>query len=417
MKQQTLQADAGSEILLESISGDLRVAGWERNEIMLKTDGDELGLEASENKVCIKCDDDLILYLPSQASLIVENVAGDASFQALKGQVSIINIGGDLVLKDVKNTILKNCAGDVSLRNTGKTNFENIAGDLNLRQGKGDCLVQSISGDISLRDLQGEFQLEDGQADLFARNISGPVRANVQGNATLSLVPENGLEYRVDTAGDLLLHLPSNADVELHLAVTEAESLHVDIPGVKLDGESPTQKIILGKGSARMYLTASGSLIVTCKSEDWDSAADFGVGMLDGLLDDFSIPPIPPIHPFPNLPSDLSERINQKVQRAMERVQGRTDGLSHRAAERVEAAMRRAEAKARAAEVRARRGHASGRVIIGGTEMFTFNTEKKPKVEPVSDAERLTILRMLQEKKISVTDAENLLAALEGKGE
>jgi hypothetical protein len=34
---------------------------------------------------------------------------------------------------------------------------------------------------------------------------------------------------------------------------------------------------------------------------------------------------------------------------------------------------------------------------------------------PVSDDERLTILKMLQEKKISVEEAEKLLAALEGK--
>ncbi len=35
--------------------------------------------------------------------------------------------------------------------------------------------------------------------------------------------------------------------------------------------------------------------------------------------------------------------------------------------------------------------------------------------EAVSDDERLVILRMLQEKKISLAEAERLLAALEGK--
>jgi hypothetical protein len=33
----------------------------------------------------------------------------------------------------------------------------------------------------------------------------------------------------------------------------------------------------------------------------------------------------------------------------------------------------------------------------------------------VGDEERLTVLKMLQEKKISMQDAEKLLAALEGK--
>ena len=34
---------------------------------------------------------------------------------------------------------------------------------------------------------------------------------------------------------------------------------------------------------------------------------------------------------------------------------------------------------------------------------------------PVSDDERLTVLKMLQEKKITIEEAEKLLAALEGK--
>jgi hypothetical protein len=39
----------------------------------------------------------------------------------------------------------------------------------------------------------------------------------------------------------------------------------------------------------------------------------------------------------------------------------------------------------------------------------------RPQSEPVTDEERLTILKMLQDKKISLQDAEKLLAALEGK--
>ena len=37
----------------------------------------------------------------------------------------------------------------------------------------------------------------------------------------------------------------------------------------------------------------------------------------------------------------------------------------------------------------------------------------RPPVEPVSEEERLVILRMVQENKISIEEAERLLAALE----
>ena len=39
----------------------------------------------------------------------------------------------------------------------------------------------------------------------------------------------------------------------------------------------------------------------------------------------------------------------------------------------------------------------------------------EPESKPVSDEERLMVLRMVQEKKISVEEAEKLLKALEGR--
>ena len=43
------------------------------------------------------------------------------------------------------------------------------------------------------------------------------------------------------------------------------------------------------------------------------------------------------------------------------------------------------------------------------------NAAQRPEAEPVTDAERLAILKMLQDKKITLQDAEKLLAALDGK--
>jgi hypothetical protein len=80
---------------------------------------------------------------------------------------------------------------------------------------------------------------------------------------------------------------------------------------------------------------------------------------------------------------------------------------------RMEAAVKRAEAKARAAEIRARRGQVN--MNIGRWEWDLTPHGADAPTDVPSDEERLTILRMLQEKKISLEDAEKLLAALEGK--
>ena len=109
----------------------------------------------------------------------------------------------------------------------------------------------------------------------------------------------------------------------------------------------------------------------------------------------------------------------------MERAQIHIEAASRRTEAKVQAAMRRAEMKARAAEVRARRGwrveySGSGSKPSANMNIGRWNWDLTPKGpvdtgEAVSDDERLIILRMLQEKKISLAEAEKLLAALEGK--
>jgi len=133
--------------------------------------------------------------------------------------------------------------------------------------------------------------------------------------------------------------------------------------------------VVLGSGGAAINLQAEGDVMVTSRESDWESAAEFDFG-----------------GSWP-LPDDFSERINRRVQEATKR------------------ATMRAEAAARRVEERVHQQHA---------RRFSFNwtpghpVPPVPPVEPVSDEERMTILRMLQEKKITAEEAEKLLSALEG---
>jgi hypothetical protein len=99
--------------------------------------------------------------------------------------------------------------------------------------------------------------------------------------------------------------------------------------------------------------------------------------------------------------SGFGERISRRVEQAAERAQ-----------RKIEAANRRIEQKVHAAE---RRGRAKVALGIGrwNWDLSPKGVPVPPKA-PVSDEERLAILKMLQEKKISAEDAEKLLAALEG---
>lgn len=411
MKQQTTSVQPDVNVHVKSIPGDLRVAGWERHEIMAKTDGDELELISSNGSVQASCDEDLILYVPRQATLDIEQVSGDASLQALQGPVSIGPVAGNLTMNDVGAVNLDSVSGDASFRKTGAVTGKSVSGDFSLRSGNGPCALEMIGSDASIRDVNGEVAIERVGSDLYARNIRGSVNVCSDADVALYIDPLPGCTYTATAGDDIIVRLPPKVNLELHLVGADEDRVNVNVPGVDFPGDSATYDFTIGESSediAKMYLTAEDDLLVTSQSDVWESAADFGVDMND--VGTWGIPNFPP------LPPDFSDRISRRVQAAMERAQSHIEAAGRHAEttnRKVEAALRRAEAKARAASVRARRGHVN--MHIGRWDWDLHPQGPPPEVEPATDEERLSILRMLHEKKITLEEAEKLLAALEGK--
>jgi hypothetical protein len=99
---------------------------------------------------------------------------------------------------------------------------------------------------------------------------------------------------------------------------------------------------------------------------------------------------------------DLSDQVRRKVEQATRRA---------------EQTVRRAESKIKRAEHERHRNVQIRANIDAGRWKWNVAPGSVPPVgmnEPVSDEERMTILKMLQEKKITSEQADQLLSALEG---
>ena len=373
MLKKAIQAGTASKVVLTSAPGDLRVTGWARDEVAAKTDGDVLDMVMGSTEITITCDSDLILSIPHRLALDVLEGSGDADLRELPGGISIRTIEGDLALRMVGPVSLGSVEGDVAVRNCTSFSADEIEADFSLHDCNGDVSVRLAEGDVSLNNVKGSASLQKISGDLFVRGVSGNLSAVVEEDAVMYLQPLEGTAVNVEAEGDILLHIPARANAALSLEADDAEDISVDLPGVaKLDGSNP-RAVQLGSGGAAIRLKSEGDLRVTSREADWASAADFDFG-----------------GSWP-LPADFSERINEHVSRSVER-----------AARQAEAAARRVEQKFRG------RGHSVSFNWPGG------RGTSAPAAEPVSDEERMTILRMLEEKKISAEDAEQLLAALGG---
>jgi hypothetical protein len=115
------------------------------------------------------------------------------------------------------------------------------------------------------------------------------------------------------------------------------------------------------------------------------------------------------------LTEDQARRIEDRARQASERATQRAQERVRRAQERMEqkmaAAQRKMDYKAQAMERAARHGrHPIG---LGALTIPGSLKPPAPPGEPVNEEERLMILRMLEQKKISMEEAETLLTALE----
>lgn len=353
------------KIMVSSIGGDVSVVGWEGNEILVKADDDEIRLEQSGDEIRFSCDDDVSLRVPKASTLSIASISGDASIREISGDIRISSINGDL-----------------SMREVGTVAIELVQADFSIRGARGNLYVKNVGGDVSIRDVDGNVNLDSVANDLALRGAHGDIKVNVGEDVVVYLEPRAEGQYLVTAGDDILMVLPTmvNATVTMR-----GDEIDVEWPGVARGDRDATERVVvLGDGSAKITLSAGGDIRLTNQANAAESAEEFG--NFAALNFDWS---------------GFGEKISRQVQAA-----------TARAARSAEEAARRAE---RHAERQARRW---GRSTPPGPWDFGPRGVPTPpgaqKSEPVAEEERMAILKMLQEKKITAEQAEQLLQALEG---
>jgi hypothetical protein len=365
MSNRTLSTGPRPRIVLEAVAGDLSIVGWGGEELSVRGDEDELRLTQDGDRVVLSSTGDMSLRVPHQASLVIQTVGGDMALRGLDGDLEIGQVGGDVSIRDISSASIGAIHADFSLRNA-----------------KGNLSIKTVGGDASIREVQGNALLESVADDLVLRDVRGNLEANAGEDVVVSLIPQPGRNYVVNAGDDLMLVLPPSADATL---VLSADEIFVNWPGVPSEEGTTSRTITLGKGTASISLSAGSELRVNSQDRVQSSPDEFG--NFAGMMFDWS-----------EFGNQLGAHISRRVEQA-----------TRRAAEQAERAARRAEAK-----LRTPRGR--GKVGMGRWDWNIDSSSITPPVprEPVSEEERLAILKMLADKKITAAEADKLLAALEG---
>jgi hypothetical protein len=389
MEDKTINVSDHTMIVVKT-HADLNLQGSDQMVIRALTDEPRgAALTQDEDLVHVQSRSDLDLIVPSGASVVVERVSGDANLRQLSGHIQVQRVGGDLSIHDIATAEIMS-----------------VGGDCNIMRSQGVLSIQRIGSEFNGMELTGPIKLEGVGGDANVHMIGGDAQIRAGGDINFSIAEMNDQSVRLDAGGDVLLRLPSDANVTLDLR-SRGHNIAVEMAGESQSIEKRLASLTFGSGSSKISIDAGGDIQV---SDDSSEMNDF-----DDLREDIekhwqeveesrSEPAKDTEDAFAFRADVFSDHINRHV-----------DNVMRQADSRIQQAMKKLEERTRRLE---RHGFHKVPPIPPVPPVPGRWTGNAPgavtKKQNASEEEKLLILKMLQEKKITAEEAEKLLDALEG---
>lgn len=368
-------------VIVQNVGGDLVLRGREGDELIVDGDSPQVEHLGSGQPYLVRCGGDCRAFVPQSVDVVVQHVGGDARIADLEGDVEIESVGGDLTVGHVARVAI-----------------HNIGGDLRLKWTEADVRVESVGGDATVREVGGSLHIQNVGADLFLRTVEGNCVVEQTGDdLVLNVAFHPGHEYRFNAGSDILCRI--QPDTGARFVLPQHMRYELDVEADVTESETGDGTIItVGDGGATVMLTAGGELRIIGEEDDY--VFNLGAQIEEELEARLS---------------NLEEKLAQQFEGLDERIQAHSERFAEQAARFATHAERQVERARRSLD---RRKMKSRKRDFGEPRFAWGYPPKPPKpprppAEPVSEEERLMILRMVQEKKITIDEAERLLAALE----
>jgi hypothetical protein len=414
MAKERIEVGKAPQLILGSCEGDLVVHAWGEPALLLKGD---CSVEESDKGYRIISRGTLRLTVPAEASLLVEEVAGDLVVKGLKGNVEIgsvrgdailvevgpanlVEVHGDLVTRGGQALSLGSVHGDVAARRVGGLAAKTIYGDLVLRRAAGPVMVEEAAGDVVLRGVEGNVTVSRAHRDVNLGMLAGEVKVGRADGDVRLRGPLVVGDHALAAHGDVVLRWPVNTPLQLVAAGRHIENRLPLQDVVEKDGRLTAR---IGEGGPQLTLSTDGRVILKAADpvdEKWDFAFDEGEFEFAAAMEGFEVDKIA---------ARVEAEVNSHLARVARDIEARFGPeFGQRMAEKVtRQAERAAERAERAAERARRKGDWRGRAV-------GFDAPPAPAKRSVSPEEQMKILKMVESGAISPEDAGMLLEALEG---
>ncbi len=191
---------------------------------------------------------DLVIQVPVDCEISIENATGSISVAETRGKVSIRSSVGDISLSGIQGNM------DIDNAN-GSTAGDLLFGDVTIRQAMGKVALQWVEGDLRIKSTSADIDIKQEKGSLDLMTGSGNVRVQT------SL--DSPRDFFVETeSGNIELLIPVGSPGTLRMA-SETGDIKTEIP-VTVKSVSKKQMIgEMGSGGVKITLTsASGDVSV-----------------------------------------------------------------------------------------------------------------------------------------------------------
>jgi hypothetical protein len=425
--------DVEDKTLIIACAGNLTVRGDVGSSIRFVTDsGADDHYDAATGRFVSH--GNAALTVPHVISIVIEQVDGNAQIKGLDGTMVIdAPVGGNLTVSTVNGGItLHGVGGNLNVKhaNGQLVNSGSVGGDLNATH-VGDLTLNDVGGNANLKHLNGDVMIDSVGGNASVRHMNGDVTIEmVEGDCVLSHI---GGAINVKSGDDIRLTGPLSAEKHYVMAHSRIDFYYQSAQPLTVTAQAPHiitrmnfEKIVeeggtlfgsIGSDGAVVNLTAGDRITLRGRGEGaggWETFADFEMEFNENF--DFSELNVlgEQISAEVNARmEEISRRLTPEVNQYAERAIRKAKEAVDRVVERMEHELTRAENQASRHAKQAAR-HAE-KAAQNPRYRPTPPVPPTPPAPPRADtsAAQLKILKMLEDGKITVEQANELLAALE----
>ncbi|MEN6436400.1 MAG: hypothetical protein ABFD58_11375 [Anaerolineaceae bacterium] len=379
------QAAPDGGVLVIKASCDLNISGWDQN--IFEIVGDPAGIQiiADDKTTRLTSVDDCDIRVPMHYSVHIEKASGDTWLNDLLGEVKVDKVHGDFSAARIANIAIEKVGGDCSL--------EEIATPLTCRQIGGDLICSSLAGGLTEASAGGDAKL---------LNVYGGVRLNAGGDISIGMSDSLGEPVVLRAGGDVVVSIPPSSGWSFDLT-SGGNDIRLDLAGKKERIDDWAVLRTEGDGKSPLRVKAGGDIRITdipLSTEKFQQRAEKMESHRSHVLS-IQIPHIQTVIDNAEISADLADRIARKTEAAV-----------RKAEDRIDAAMRKIDQHGSSSRVEYVNSSDNASIPSPDGEKEAGTTVEKP-VSHITEEEKLVVLRMLQDNKLTVEEADRLLDALE----